>query len=73
MVRTHGLWRALIVSGIVLASLDMLYAFLPAWAADNAVSVSPLSVGCSRCAPRSPWSAGSVSAGWSANSAAGSC
>ena len=40
IVRTAGLWRALIVSGIVLASLDMLYAFLPAWAAANAVSVT---------------------------------
>lgn len=40
MVRTLGLWRALIVSGVVLASLDMLYAFLPAWAAENAVAVS---------------------------------
>lgn len=40
IVRTRGLWRALIVSGIVLASLDMLYAFLPAWAAANAVSVT---------------------------------
>lgn len=40
IIRTRGLWRALIVSGIVLASVDMLYAFLPAWAADNFVSVS---------------------------------
>lgn len=40
MIRTPGLWRALFVSGVVLASMDMLYAFLPAWAAQNSVSVT---------------------------------
>ena len=40
IVRTPGLWRALLVSGIVLTAMDMLYAFLPAWAEENAVSVT---------------------------------
>ena len=40
IVRTPGLWRALLVSGIVLTAMDMLYAFLPAWAEQNAVSVT---------------------------------
>jgi len=40
MLRTAGLWRALFVSGVVLASVDMLYAFLPAWAAQNSVPVT---------------------------------
>lgn len=40
LIRTPGLWRALLVSGIVLASMDMLYAFLPAWAQQNGVSVA---------------------------------
>ena len=40
IVRTQGLWRALLVSGIVLTAMDMLYAFLPAWAEQNGVSVT---------------------------------
>jgi MFS family permease len=40
IVRTPGLWRALLVSGIVLTAMDMLYAFLPAWAEQNDVSVT---------------------------------
>lgn len=40
IVRTPGLWQALVVSGIVLTAMDMLYAFLPAWAEDHDASVT---------------------------------
>lgn len=40
VVRIPGLWRALLVSGIVLTAMDLLYAFLPAWAEQQAVSVT---------------------------------
>jgi MFS family permease len=40
MLRIPGLWRALFVSGVVLSAMDMLYAFLPAWAAQNSVPVT---------------------------------
>nr|WP_277603970.1 MFS transporter [Agrococcus sp. ARC_14] len=37
-VLAPGMWRALLVSGIVLASVDLLYVFLPAWAQGAGVS-----------------------------------
>jgi MFS family permease len=40
IIRTPGMWQALLVSGVVLASMDMLYAFLPAWAADHNVAAT---------------------------------
>lgn len=33
-----GLWRAMVISGIVLVSMDMLYTFLPIWALDGGVA-----------------------------------
>jgi len=38
VLRTRGMWRALVVSGVVLAAVDLLYVFLPAWAVENGVS-----------------------------------
>lgn len=35
-----GMWRALLVSGVVLAGVDLLYVFLPAWAEQVGVSVT---------------------------------
>lgn len=32
------LWRAVLVSGIVLAAIDLLYSFLPLWAAERGIS-----------------------------------
>ena len=40
LVRTEGMWRALLVSGTTTAALDMLLAFLPAWAEDRGISVA---------------------------------
>lgn len=40
IVRTPGMWRALLVSGVVLTAMDLLYAFLPVWAVAHGVSVS---------------------------------
>lgn len=36
---TAGLWRAMVISGVVLVSMDMLYMFLPIWALDKGVAV----------------------------------
>ncbi|WP_328527520.1 MFS transporter [Nocardioides sp. NBC_00368] len=33
-----GIWRAMVISGIVLVSMDMLYTFLPIWALDGGVA-----------------------------------
>ena len=35
-----GLWRALVVSGAVLATSDIVYAYLPLWAVENSVGVT---------------------------------
>lgn len=40
LLRTDGMWRALVTSGTVLAGLDILLAFLPAWAEERGVSVA---------------------------------
>lgn len=40
LVRTEGMWRALLVSGTTTAALDMLLTFLPAWAQDRGISVT---------------------------------
>jgi MFS family permease len=37
--RTDGMWRALLVSGTTAAALDILPAFLPAWAEERGISV----------------------------------
>jgi MFS family permease len=39
LMRTPGLWRSLVVSGAVLVTVDLLYAFIPAWAVDQGISV----------------------------------
>ena len=39
VLRTPGLWRALVLGGSVLATSDLLYAFIPAWAAENGVDI----------------------------------
>jgi MFS family permease len=40
LVRTDGMWQALVTSGLVLAALDLLMAFLPAWAEERGISVA---------------------------------
>lgn len=40
LVRTEGMWQAMVVSGAVLAALDLLLAFLPAWAEERGISVA---------------------------------
>jgi MFS family permease len=40
VLRTDGMWQAMLASGAVLASLDLLLAFLPLWANDRGVSVT---------------------------------
>jgi predicted MFS family arabinose efflux permease len=40
LVRTGGMWRAMVTSGTVLAALDLLMAFLPAWAEERGISVA---------------------------------
>ena len=40
LVRTDGMWRALLVSGTTTAALDLLLAFLPAWAEDRGIPVA---------------------------------
>lgn len=38
VVTTPSMWRALIVSGVVVAAVDLLYVFLPAWGVEKNVS-----------------------------------
>jgi MFS family permease len=40
LIRTDGMWRAMVTSGTVLAALDLLMAFLPAWAEERGISVA---------------------------------
>ena len=40
LVQADGMWRALLVSGTVMASLDILTSFLPAWAEERGISVA---------------------------------
>lgn len=39
LIRTPGMWQALFAGGVVLASLDLLAAFLPLWATERGVSI----------------------------------
>jgi MFS family permease len=39
IVRTRGMWQALVAGGTVLAALDLLSAFLPLWANDRGISI----------------------------------
>ena len=38
LLRTPGMWRSLVVSGAVLVSLDLMYAFVPIWATEQGIS-----------------------------------
>lgn len=40
VLTTPGLWRALVMSGIVIATIDLLYTFLPLWAIEAGVSIT---------------------------------
>jgi MFS family permease len=40
LIRTDGMWQALLTSGIVFAALDLLLAYLPAWAEERGISVA---------------------------------
>ncbi|MBG6182780.1 MFS family permease [Arthrobacter sp. CAN_A214] len=40
VLTTPGLWRALTVSGFVIATIDLLYTFLPLWAIESEVSIT---------------------------------
>lgn len=39
-LRTPGLWRSLVVSGAVLVTMDLMYAFVPVWATEAGISVA---------------------------------
>ena len=39
-LRTPGLWRSLAVSGAVLVTVDLMYAFVPVWATEQGISAS---------------------------------
>jgi MFS family permease len=39
-----GVWRAMVISGVVLVSMDMLYTFLPIWALDGGVAAGTVGV-----------------------------
>lgn len=39
LIRTPGMWQALLASGVVLAALDLLAAFLPLWATERDVPI----------------------------------
>jgi MFS family permease len=40
LVKADGMWRAMVTSGTVMASIDILLAFLPAWAEERGVPVA---------------------------------
>lgn len=40
LIRRDGMWRALVTSGTVMAAIDVLMMFLPAWAEERGVSVA---------------------------------
>jgi MFS family permease len=40
LMRSDGMWRALVTSGTVMAAIDILMAFLPAWAEERGISVA---------------------------------
>jgi cyanate permease len=40
LIRTDGMWQAMVASGTVLAALDLLMAFLPAWAEERGISIT---------------------------------
>lgn len=40
VLRTPGLWRALVVSGAMLVTMDLLYTFVPVWAAERGIDAT---------------------------------
>lgn len=40
VLRTPGLWRALVVSGAMLVTMDLLYTFIPLWAAERGIDAT---------------------------------
>lgn len=40
LLRTPQMWRTLVVSGAVLVTVDMMYAFVPVWATDSGISAT---------------------------------
>jgi MFS family permease len=40
LLRTPGLWQSLVVSGAVLVTVDLMYAFVPVWAVDQGISAT---------------------------------
>jgi MFS family permease len=44
LLRTPGLWRSLVVSGAVLVTVDLLYAFIPAWATQRGIDVRTVGI-----------------------------
>ncbi|MDF2583810.1 MAG: hypothetical protein K0R33_2453 [Mycobacterium sp.] len=40
LLRTPGMWRALVVSGAVLVTVDLMYVFVPVWATEEGVSAT---------------------------------
>lgn len=40
LMHADGMWRALVTSGTVMAAIDILFAFLPAWAEERGVGVA---------------------------------
>lgn len=40
LLKTPGMWRALVVSGAVLVTVDLMYAFVPVWATQYGVSAA---------------------------------
>jgi MFS family permease len=40
VMSTPGVWRSLVVSGAVLVTVDLMYAFVPVWATDRGISAT---------------------------------
>lgn len=40
VMRTPALWRAIVVSGAILVTMDLLYTFIPLWAAERGISAT---------------------------------
>lgn len=40
VLRTHGMWRAIVVSGAMLVTMDLLYTFIPLWAAERGIDAA---------------------------------
>ncbi|MGB3414796.1 MAG: MFS transporter, partial [Microbacteriaceae bacterium] len=39
LLKTEGLWRSLLVSGVVIASMDLLYIYLPSWGEQRGIGI----------------------------------